>query len=259
MDKESSSSSEEDRYVHHVACDSSECMRCRCEYCGIKRIECECERDTKPALLERRCRDCKKEYVLGDLFNGFLVKQSRLGHHEWSIPVYMSLCRNCYTTRKLAGDEYMENGEQWKKRLESTEKENAYMKTEMAKLTEANAALSRDTADEMAKMRENYFDLQESYAKLAEHVMKTDGELKRKRLGEDNIVDTKSVDDMATDNETTIRECCECKTTKPLSTFKEKLIKKNKEGKSIEYKTIRSMCRSCRNAKYKNTKKAKTT
>ena len=70
-----------------------------------------------------------------------------------------------------------------------------------------------------------------------------------------NVLKRRRVD---TDKSTETKECVSCKCTKSFSSFEKKSRRKNKEGHIFEYNVSLSMCRSCRNKKYRSNTKDKT-
>lgn len=232
-----------DKYTSHSPCKEPKCGSCKCGHCGKSRRLCPCKPYEKNDPILKVCSACGVERTLGELFNGFLVTRSRLNEYQGdAAPLYISLCDECYVTKHGENSEYMEKGGAWKKEI-------ARLTTEVSKLIEMNVFL----CEEMTKQRETYRASMES---VNEEITLLREELKRKRADETDVILKGTSDDNLVI--TNVNTCSVCDIAKSLSSFEEKRKKKNKEGPCGEYKIIRSVCKACRSAKYKGTKKAKT-
>ena len=115
----------------------------------------------------------------------------------------------------------------------------------------------RQETERSTLMNARVTELEEENARTQEEIVATREELKRKRENDDipNAHVEPDNDNMNEDTDT--KECTVCEKARPLSSFRTKINKKNKEDKLVSYTIIRDMCNTCKSARSRENKKAK--
>lgn len=239
-------------------CRDIECNTHRCELCGEILYACKidtcinawckecyklCECDDRPSnrnrpsqIMKREalyvaCQGCKVRCPPNTVFKCTTVIRDKENKVISNTCIYDSLCEKCRIEKES-------------KEKEKDRKRNSRLSHEKKKVTRLEGeidALKKTLGDEKLLLENENTVLKE--------------ELKRKRSDEDmhHVVP----DDTIVDGEVKTKECMTCRDNKPVSFFKIKSYKKNKEGKNVEYNTERDICHSCNGKKYRNNKKTK--
>lgn len=292
MSTESDSESDE-IFDLHPRCEEFRCHDCMCKFCGIRCNECKCPYAYNGSLFKKTCRGCSQEFELGNLQNGYLIRKTHLGDVDEEYTTrYRALCTKCCDEADSKYKEYQKKGKLYdklratsKKEIARLKEENTRQAKELTELREAMTKQSSDTTnsftnptddkimfmelitvnkavlttynDNTTKLMEIYKSLPRSSVYHNEDTPSPDGELKRMRTEEIEVVDNASTAPVNTHNEIKTMACNSCKSTKPLSMFQTKSREKIKGGKIAEYLITRKKCKSCRNKEYNRAKKAR--